>query len=193
MTPSQKPQFKRLRDVTANELAYIANPVFARRQLTDKSPLVPAIPAGLRPQEVEDGEWVLLCDTARSTQPAALVHNKTGGHWTVHANVNGKARLNFQTRLNSLQPAAPRSPAANRPPASSSSSATPDRIAPAPQRAPTLGPHVTDGPGCVRKLQTGHCIQPVWMTLSKAQPDHHALVLKHPGEFRRYRRRVTTH
>jgi len=60
--PPLKPHFKRLRDVTLNELAYIASPAFALSKLQDKSHAIDGIPAGLQPAQIENGEWVLVCD-----------------------------------------------------------------------------------------------------------------------------------
>lgn len=116
MTLPAKAQFKRLSDVTASELAYVATPVFAQRQLIEKSATIQGTPAGLQAQQLEAGEWVLLCDASQSTQASNLAFNKSLGRWVVHASINGNARIKFQMRLSII------SPLANRPPASSSSS-----------------------------------------------------------------------
>ena len=102
MLPPLHPQLKPLKDISSNELAYIASPVFALSKLIEKQRTIAGAAVGWKPQQVEEGELVLLCDKAWATHSPAFFYNKTLGCWAVHASITGSVRNTFQGHLNTL-------------------------------------------------------------------------------------------
>ncbi len=146
MTPPLNPQLKCLRDVISNELAYVASPQFALSKLNQKDLTIDGVPAELQPTQVEDGEWVLLCNKTWATLSPAFIYNKTLGQWTVHASITGEARKKFEAHLRTFKLSARE----NKPrqghtagAASGGSSSTESHASSeaAVRRSTTLGPH----------------------------------------------------
>ena len=97
-----KSQYKPLCDITLDELAFIASPVFAQSKFHDKTQRIDGIPAALQPQQIENAEWVLLCQDGAKHSPA-FSYNKPLQRWDVHTRINGVTRTAMQSHLNTLQ------------------------------------------------------------------------------------------
>jgi RHS repeat-associated protein len=153
MNPPLKPHFKRLRDVTTSELAYIATPTFALSKLNQKDRAIDGLPTAAQPKQVENGEWVLVCDKMWAALSPAFFYNKTLGRWDLHASISGMARTTFQSHLNTLNPTAMVNKTqrgrgggnnANAP-ATSTSSTEAYGAGAANSKTTTLGPHAEGG------------------------------------------------